>query len=75
MQIGDSIMEWFNRVNPVDVERVKAEVSKHLAGKTPHLETEHRMLHDDGTYRWVLTARTGRAGREGEGRPDGGLSV
>lgn len=74
-QIGDSIMEWFNRVHPVDVERVKAEVSEHLAGKTPHLETEHRMLHDDGTYRWVLTRRIGRAGREREGRPDGRLSV
>jgi diguanylate cyclase (GGDEF)-like protein/PAS domain S-box-containing protein len=54
-QIGDNILEWFNRVHPLDVERVKAEVSEHLAGKTSHLETEHRMLHDDGTYRWVLT--------------------
>ena len=59
-------MEWFNRVHPVDVERVKAEVSEHLAGKTPHLETEHRMLHDDGTYRWVLTR--GLAVRDEKGK-------
>jgi diguanylate cyclase (GGDEF)-like protein/PAS domain S-box-containing protein len=54
-QIGDSILEWFNRVHPLDVDRVEAEISEHLAGNTSHLETEHRMLHDDGTYRWVLT--------------------
>ena len=65
-QIGDSILEWFNRVNPLDVERVKAEVSEHLAGKTSHLETEHRMLHDDGTYRWVLTR--GLAVRDDQGK-------
>ncbi len=54
-QIGDSIIEWFDRVHPMDVERVKAEVSNHLAGMTSHLETEHRMRHHDGTYCWVLT--------------------
>jgi PAS domain S-box-containing protein len=54
-QIGDSILEWFNRVNPLDVERVRVEVSNHVAGKTSHLESEHRMLHHDGNYRWVLT--------------------
>ena len=65
-EIGDSILEWFNRVNPLDVDRVKAEVSNHLAGKTSHLETEHRMLHHDGTYRWVLTR--GLAVRNARGR-------
>jgi diguanylate cyclase (GGDEF)-like protein/PAS domain S-box-containing protein len=65
-QIGDSLREWLNRVNPMDVKRVKAEVSAHLAGKTPHLETEHRMLHDDGTYRWVLTR--GLAVRNDQGK-------
>jgi diguanylate cyclase (GGDEF)-like protein/PAS domain S-box-containing protein len=65
-QIGDCIREWFNRVNPLDVNQVKAEVSDHLAGKTSHLETEHRMLHDDGTYRWVLTR--GLAVRDNHGK-------
>ncbi|HKI16591.1 MAG TPA: diguanylate cyclase, partial [Isosphaeraceae bacterium] len=64
-QIADGIQEWFGRVNPLDVERVKVEVSEHLAGKSSHLETEHRMLHDDGTYRWVLTR--GLAVRNAEG--------
>ena len=65
-QIGDSPQEWFSRVHPLDLERVKAEVSAHLAGKSSHLETEHRMLHDDGTYRWVLTR--GLAVRDDQGK-------
>ncbi len=65
-QIGDSILEWFNRVNPEDAERVKTEVSNHLAGETSHLETEHRMLHRDGTYRSVLTR--GLAVRNDQGK-------
>jgi len=54
-QIGDSPQEWFGRVHPLDAERVRAEVSEHLAARSSHLETEHRMRHDDGAYRWVLT--------------------
>ena len=65
-EVGDSILEWFNRVSPLDVERVKAEVSDHLAGKTPHFESEHRMLHHDGSYRWVLTR--GLAVRNDQGK-------
>ena len=58
-QIADSTLEWFNRVHPMDLERVKAEISEHLAGITPHLEVEHRMLHRDGTYRWVVSRGLG----------------
>jgi diguanylate cyclase (GGDEF)-like protein/PAS domain S-box-containing protein len=65
-EIGDSIREWLNRVNPLDVDRVKAEISNHLAGKTSHLESEHRMFHQDGTYRWVLTR--GLAARDDQGK-------
>jgi diguanylate cyclase (GGDEF)-like protein/PAS domain S-box-containing protein len=54
-QIADSTLEWFNRVHPLDLERVRAEISEHLAGKVALLETEQRMLHRDGTYRWVFT--------------------
>jgi len=64
--IGDSPQEWFSRVHKLDIERVEAEVQTHLAGKSSHLETEHRMLHDDGTYRWVLTR--GLAVRDDQGK-------
>jgi diguanylate cyclase (GGDEF)-like protein/PAS domain S-box-containing protein len=65
-QIGDSPEEWFGRVHRLDVERVKAEVEAHLAGRSSHLETECRILHDDGKYRWFLTR--GLAVRDDQGR-------
>ncbi len=54
-QIGDDPQEWFGRVHPLDAERVKAEIADHLTGSSSHFQSEHRMLHDDKTYRWVLT--------------------
>jgi diguanylate cyclase (GGDEF)-like protein/PAS domain S-box-containing protein len=54
-QIGDSPDEWFSRIHPLDIDRVRIEVFEHLAGHSPHLQTEHRILHEDGSYRWVLT--------------------
>jgi diguanylate cyclase (GGDEF)-like protein/PAS domain S-box-containing protein len=65
-QIGDSPDEWFGRVHRLDVERVRAEVEAHLAGRSSHLETECRILHDDGNYRWFLTR--GLAVRDDQGR-------
>ena len=54
-EIATSPEEWFKRVHPDDLERVKAEITGHLSGHTPHFENEHRMLHRDGSYRWMLT--------------------
>ncbi len=65
-QIGDRPEEWFSRVHRLDVERVTAELEAHLAGRSPHFETECRILHADGTYRWFLTR--GLAVRDDQGR-------
>ena len=65
-QIGDSPEEWFGRIHKLDVDRVKSEVEAHLAGRSSHLETEYRILHDDGAYRWFLTR--GLAVRDDRGR-------
>jgi diguanylate cyclase (GGDEF)-like protein/PAS domain S-box-containing protein len=53
-EIGDSPDEWFNRVHPEDFERVSAAITAHLDGLTQHFEKEYRMLHRDGSYRWML---------------------
>ena len=53
-EIGVSPDEWFNRVHDEDVERVKGALFAHLADGTAHYESEHRILHSNGTYRWVL---------------------
>ncbi len=64
-EIGASKTEWFSRVNPEDLEQLKVELSKHLEGLVPHFENEHRILHRDGTYHWVLSR--GLAVKDGEG--------
>jgi diguanylate cyclase (GGDEF)-like protein/PAS domain S-box-containing protein len=54
-EISNSPNEWFNRIHPEDIEQTKLDISAHLKGVTSHFENEHRMLHKDGTYRWVVT--------------------
>ena len=54
-EIGSKPMEWFSRIHPEDIERVKAEINGHLEAKTPQFQSEFRMRHKDGTYRWMLT--------------------
>jgi PAS domain S-box-containing protein len=44
-----------NRIHPDDADRVRSQMVDHLKGLTPHFEDEYRMLHKDGSYRWVLT--------------------
>ncbi|RKQ93058.1 PAS domain S-box-containing protein/diguanylate cyclase (GGDEF)-like protein [Solirubrobacter pauli] len=46
---------WFELVHPDDVERLRHEIDHHLAGASPHFESEHRIRHADGSWRWVLT--------------------
>lgn len=65
-EVGLSPDDWFGRVHPDDASRVRAEVETHLRSPTPHFESEYRMLHRDGGYRWVLCR--GVAERNGTGR-------
>lgn len=53
-EIGNSPNEWFSRVHPEDIEKTKLDTSAHIKGVTSHFENEHRMLHKDSTYRWML---------------------
>lgn len=53
-EIGNDILEWFNRIHVDDVEKVKLDLSAHMSGATPHFQNEHRMMHKKGYYRWVL---------------------
>jgi diguanylate cyclase (GGDEF)-like protein/PAS domain S-box-containing protein len=53
-EIGTKPGEWFNRIHPQDMERVKAEINGHLEAKTQQFQCEFRMLHKDGSYKWML---------------------
>jgi len=46
--------EWFERVHPDDIDRLNLAIDAHLRGITPSLENETRMLHQDGSYHWML---------------------
>src|SRR5688500_7644536 len=65
--VGDSSDEWFSRLHPEDVARVRAKLDAHLEGRTTRFEDEHRLLHSDGGYRWFLSR--GFAARNAEGKP------
>src|SRR5260221_496408 len=54
-EIGDKPEEWFDRIHDADRDRVKEEIAAHQKGLTPHFESEHRVLHKDGTFRWMLS--------------------
>jgi diguanylate cyclase (GGDEF)-like protein/PAS domain S-box-containing protein len=53
-EISDDPDEWFGRIHPDDIERVRADIYAHLEESTPHYEDEYRMLHRDGNYLWML---------------------
>lgn len=54
-EVGNLADEWFRRVHPEDIARVKQDLSEHLEGRTAHFANEHRLRHKDGRYRWVLS--------------------
>ncbi len=51
----DSPEAWFGLVHEDDVARLRAAIEAHVNGETAHLESEHRMRHADGDWRWVLS--------------------
>jgi diguanylate cyclase (GGDEF)-like protein len=58
---------WLGRVHPDDLEDLRRAIDGHVSGATAFLAREHRMLHRDGTYRWMLAR--GIASRDTIGRP------
>lgn len=64
-EVDSSVDAWFSRILPEDRERVASAISSHLQGRTSHCESEYRILHRDGSYRWMLSR--GVAVRDGMG--------
>ncbi len=60
--------EWLERVHPDDVADLKETLKTHLAGQTPVFQHEHRIRHEDGTYRRFLCR--GLAVKDGRNRRD-----
>ncbi len=62
---GDSPSEWLDRIHPGDREAVEAQIRAHLEGREPRFENEHRLRHEDGSWRWMLAR--GQATRDETG--------
>jgi two-component system cell cycle sensor histidine kinase/response regulator CckA len=54
-EFDDSFSAWEQLVHPDDRARVLAECDACVAGRTPSYESEYRMRHRDGSYRWMLS--------------------
>jgi diguanylate cyclase (GGDEF)-like protein/PAS domain S-box-containing protein len=66
-EIGNSKENWFNLVHSEDIEQLKNAIASHLEGKSPYLENEYRIHHQDGQERWMLVR--GLAVSDAEGKP------
>ena len=66
-EIGDSPAEWLERVHEEDLERVKEDLATHQKGEFPRFQSEHRIRHRDGSYKWIVAR--GIAERDESGRP------
>ena len=56
--------DWLDRVHEHDATSLRESIERHVAGHTPQFENEHRVRHEDGSYRWVLAR--GLAIRDGD---------
>jgi len=62
--LSDSPAEWLDRIHPDDVDRVELELLEHLDWQSPRFESEHRLLHSDGDYRWVRVRGVAQRGAD-----------
>ncbi|MCL2161907.1 MAG: EAL domain-containing protein [Betaproteobacteria bacterium] len=54
------------RLHPDEVATFRIRMIEHLKGITPQFMLEHRIRHEDGSYRWIMTR--GIAQRDAQGR-------
>ena len=57
----------YHFVHPDDREQVERATTAYLSGETKEYETEYRLRHKDGSYRWTLAR--GVAERDDAGKP------
>ena len=53
-EISNDFSEWKNRVHPDDLEQLLKTTQAFLEKPWPNYKVEFRILHKDGSYRWVL---------------------
>lgn len=53
-ELKNEVHEWRSRIHPEDIAKVDQIIEKHLSNESDYYRGEHRLLHKDGTYRWIL---------------------
>lgn len=66
-ELSNASEEWFQRIHPEDLDALKSAISLHLEGMVGHIQVEHRVMHKDGNYRWMLCR--GIAVRDAQQKP------
>ncbi|MBD2080757.1 EAL domain-containing protein [Leptolyngbya sp. FACHB-17] len=54
-EIANHPDEWLNRIHPEETVKVHQEIAACIEGITTQFESEHRLLHKDGRYLWMLS--------------------
>jgi diguanylate cyclase (GGDEF)-like protein len=52
-EFSSTLEEWFRRIHPEDLASVQSAINAHLAQGAAQFEIRHRMIHQDGCYRWM----------------------
>jgi len=53
-EMPNDLAEWKKRIHPEELDRVLAVNDTFFSSTDTHFVIEYRLLHKDGTYRWVL---------------------
>ncbi|MGH8178693.1 MAG: PAS domain S-box protein [Steroidobacter sp.] len=66
-EVADDLSEWERRLHPDDAGSTNAQLRAYLSDPQGAHEVEFRMLHKNGTWRWIYSR--GEAVRDADGRP------
>ena len=66
-EIPNHLDHWNKLVHPEDSDEMGRRIADHVEGWAPQFEFEHRMIHKDGSVRWILAR--GNVIRDEEGQP------
>jgi PAS domain S-box-containing protein len=64
-EVSGRYTEWENRLHPEDREHALIAVHDYLEGRTATFQSEHRLRHKDGSYRWILSRGVKVCGHDG----------
>lgn len=67
-ELPDQMGEFWSRLHPDDRARLESTVQAYVAAPWQNYETEFRLRHRDGTYRWILTRAQVLPGPDGKPR-------